>query len=170
MKKINITVYAAALLLMMSMAACKPTEKGYRQAYEIARQKEREGMDTIQFEKMQEDSKPPLVEVAGVQMRRKGEFLQIVHPADFAKSIQLKRYNPAVGKYRLQFNACSHTDRLRADGINAMTVQTPEKTYYVIIGTYDDEQGAAAAVSAYNTSHSGQYVAMQEPLLILKAR
>lgn len=163
------TYLCLALMILFVMSACKPTEQGYKQAYDIARQKERAGMDDITFERMNEDSKPALVEINGVRMRKKGDFLQIVYPQNIAETESLKRFNVAIGEYKMLFNAQSHTDRLLQEKLPAMTLRTAQNIYYVIIGSYDSETNAAMSAKEYISSHKNQFVAMQEPLLLISA-
>ncbi len=133
---------AAGLGMLWS---CKPTEKGYRQAYEAAKSK-REQVDPE--ENLLTGGHKLLSEESTNWKVIAGDSLQVQHvllkPTDGAKWPQSGPYRLAVAMFKMTTNANSMLEDLKKKGSLSPVVATDGKDkYYIIAGsaTYADSLG-----------------------------
>lgn len=91
--------------------SCKPSEKNYRAAYEVARDKEREGLEEDIYEKMMEESRPKLVVIGtdSLYVAPKESLLIFWQPGSENKSVTTAPpFNLVIGEYTNPANARAH--------------------------------------------------------------
>lgn len=128
-----------AVMLLLCIGACKPTEANYRSAYEVARQKQLTGDSLIDHGLLdQQRPKPMMFGTDTLPVRT--EFIGYTKDggADSDKSV-VKRYCIVVGKFKQTFNARSMRQRLIEHGYpHALVLHNNLKDYYVIANTSAD--------------------------------
>ncbi len=139
-------IYIFISLVALGMLwSCKPTEKGYRQAYEAAKSK-REQVDpeeellTGGHKLLNEESTNWKV-IAGDSLQMQHMFLK---PTDGVKWPQKGPYRLAVAMFKMTTNANSMLEDLEGKGSLTPVVATDGKDkYYIIAGsaTYADSLG-----------------------------
>ena len=142
-KKIRILLMMAVLLGMLN--ACKPTEKGYKQAYEAAKSK-REQVDpdedllTGGHKLLSQESTNWRV-IAGDSLQLQHKFLK---PLDGEKWPQSGPYRLAVALLKMTTNAKSILSDLQETGsLKPMVATDGKDTYYIVAGSasYVDSLG-----------------------------
>ncbi len=134
-----------SLVALGMLYSCKPTEKGYRQAYEAAKSK-RDKVDPE--EALLTGGHKLLNEEATNWKVLAGDSLQVQHmflkPTDGVEWPQKGPYRLAVAMFKMTTNANSMLDDLKKKGSLTPVVATDGKDrYYIIAGsaTYADSLG-----------------------------
>lgn len=157
-------LFMAAISLSVMMPACKTNEANYRQAYEIAKDKQEksDGGDEIPTAALNHYGMPR------PQLTSEGDTIMVLTepiaftPEGGADRATLKRYNVVVGQFRQIFNAKAMLGRLREGGYpEACIVNTRLPLYYVITGSYATTAEASKAIEAVKTDGSLRF---SEPL------
>lgn len=169
MKRIyNYIILAVGVVLLAG--GCKTTEKNYRQAYEKAQQKARDGLEEGVYELMVQESLPPYRHTATDSVRVMGEHLlwqYTPETVDSGRQIMPKEYNLAVAKYSMLTNAKAHADRLAGEGWRAVLLRNGEPLYYVVVKMSASLDTIAGAAHEYARRYPGGCVAMPEPIAIV---
>ena len=159
-------------MLLGMLYSCKPTEKGYRQAYEAAKSK-REQVDpeedllTGGHKLLNEESTNWKV-IAGDSVQLQHMFLK---PTDGSTWPQSGPYRLAVAMFKMTTNANSMLADLKRKGNLQPVIATDGKDrYYIIAGsaTYADSLGNV--LSTFRKEHPGfQYIGLtpQKPVIIV---
>ena len=79
----------------------------------------------------------------------------------------LRKYNVAIGKYKMLSTAKAHATDLAADGWPAIVARTGEPEYYVVIERTDSVPTAAAAARRYAARYPRGTVALPQPIAII---
>lgn len=124
----------AAMLLLLLLSGCKPTEDNYRKAYETAqqaRQREQEADAALGIPQLQSVDGPPrsVVGTDSVYVRHEALALNGAEPQS-----GLLPVNVAVGKYKMTANARGDADNLRADGFDAFVLANADGEFYAVAG------------------------------------
>lgn len=138
-------IFGCALMLCIA-TGCKPSEKNYRMAYETAqqaRQAEREANNDLGIpELIPLDG--PRREVCGadtVAVKREALTLH-----GDAPSGGIKKYNVAVGKYKMTANARGDADALRSHGFDAFVMATPGGEFFAMAGSENTMEEAVTLI------------------------
>lgn len=123
-------ILMVVLLGAMALTGCKPTEKGYRQAYDAAKAKReaaaREQMLPVQG--LQSDDGPQLRVVDGDSIYVLRERLRTEDSKRAPKTWLL-----AVGVYKMNTNARANAINLQADGYTDATwLRGPDDKWYTV--------------------------------------
>ena len=100
-----------AAILLCAIPSCKPSEKNYKAAYEMAQKKEHEGLDDELFAKIKSENMPKLIILGGdsVNMAPQEPILISWQPGSENKFVaKAPLYNLVVGEYRNPTNAKAH--------------------------------------------------------------
>lgn len=171
MKKI-FAALSIGLLMLSGLAGCKPTEKNFQAAYDIALQKQREGLTDEVYALMQKEALPPLHYVGGDSVRMIGVATIYQYAPD---TLLRKRvpapYSVAVGKYKMVANAHAHADRLAASGLfpSAHVLRSGVPEYYVVLAPSDSLADAARLAHRYLEAGM-KAVGLPEPIVINRVR
>lgn len=153
-------------MLSVCFVACKPTEKGYKAAYDAALGK-REAVkseitgDMLEGSLQQEDG-PQLEEIDGVKVYL---LNQRIKPND--DSTLPGEYNVAIGCYRMITNCRSQAEKLQTEGYEAFPAKNNEGDFYTIAGSFSTLQEAVAFYRNYQSKKDKTYVGLpQAPVII----
>lgn len=164
MKALTLTI-TGILFFSFCFVSCKTTEKNYKDAYDIAVQKNKDGMDDDTYNKIKNESKAPVTVVGNDSVRMRTEFIKI---ADGAPD-ELKKYSIVVGEFRQIFNARSFRDRLKEKKYPAYVVENRDALYYVIVHGFDNETEAAAYLKNINKNIPFR-LPVEEPWILVSPR
>ena len=170
MKKI--TIILMSVVLFGILYGCKPTEKGYRQAYEAAKSKREqadpeEALLTGGHKLLNEESTNWKV-IAGDSLQMQHIFLK---PTNGEKWPETGPYRLAVAMFKMTTNANSMIVDLKRKGSLKPVIATDGKDkYYIIAGsaTYIDSLGNV--LTTFRKENPGfQYIGLTpaKPLIIV---
>lgn len=170
--KMKIRVILTLFVLLMGLYGCKPTEKGYKQAYDAAKSK-REQADPE--EELLTGGHRLLNEESTNWRVLAGDSLQVQHmflkPTDGEKWPQSGPYRLAVAMFKMSTNAKSMLTDLKKKGSLKPVIATDGKDkYYIIAGsaTYLDSLGNV--LTTFRKDHPGfQYIGLTpaKPLIVV---
>lgn len=106
-----IALSAAAVALSAALPSCKPSEKNYKAAYELAQQRDRENLDDEIYAKLKTEGMPKLLMYGSdsVYLAPKEPLLIMWQPGSANKSVTTAPpFNLIVGDYRNPSNAHAH--------------------------------------------------------------
>ena len=160
-------VVIASFLLICMLAGCKPTEKGYKAAYDAAKNKREAaiadlGVDTSNTTIQQVDG-PHLRKIDGVEV--------------FVDNLRLKRvdsteklpgnFNVAVASYKMPTNCKAQAKDLVNEGFDAFPAQDTTGKYYVIAGSFPTQKEALEFVSKLKENKERVYVGLSGAPVII---
>ena len=142
MKKLPVLTAIAAIALTAAIG-CKSNEENYRRAYEKAKAREREGIDSTIYDRIRREARPAQTVVDGDTVDMKREYVMVTSGQGLdAKA--LKRYEVVVGQFKQLFHAQSLKKRFAAAGYpGAFIIETREPLYYVVAAASDTIATAA---------------------------
>lgn len=171
MKNIISIIFTITLFLLF-ISSCKPTEKGYKAAYDAALGKRQSATSHLGVEIpdgafMQVDG-PELKEFDGVKVYLLSEPIK---PAEDGKILPAS-YNVAVGCYKMSTNCAAQTADLQKEGYeNAFTAVDPEGKYYTIAYSCDTLKDAVDFYKKYQSSKNRTYVGLPgAPVIIFSSK
>lgn len=164
MKKIQILI---CVLLPCFMFSCKPTEKGYKAAYDAALGKREAAMADIDVNlpegALQQVDGAQLREVEGVKVY---VLNQRIKPAE--NNMQLPEpYNVAVGSYKMITNCRSQANSLKEEGFNAFPAQDNEDMFYTVAGSFPTLSEAVKFYQEYQSGKNRVYVGLPDAPVII---
>lgn len=133
------------IMALLLLASCKTTEQNYREAYEAAKQKERAGLDSEVYSKMQQEAMPKVVAVESQEVRMLTANVSVVQ--GLGETGRLQRYNVVTNQFKQLFNAKTMRQRLVGLGYNAFVVSTSDPLYYVVADSFTDQKEAEALLN-----------------------
>ena len=170
--KTKIRAFLTLMLLTATLVGCKPTEKGYRQAYDAAKSKREqkdpdEDLLTGGHRLLSEEASNWRV-IDGDSLQRQHKFRK---PADGATWPQAGPYRLAVAMLKMTTNANAMLADLKKDrGLTPVMATDGKDSYYIIAGsaTYVDSLGNVLA--AFKRLNPGfQYIGLPQakPMVIV---
>lgn len=167
----KIRLFIVSAIALFLFAACKTNEVNYRAAYEIAKQKSMDGVDAETYEKMQRESMPTKVVADGDTLRMMRASVNVAK-YEGNEGVALKRYNVVVAQFKQIFNAKAMMGRLNNQGYNAIVLQNPDPSYFVVAGSVDSKEEAVELMKVLTKDKSivlrDPYPCILEPLLLVK--
>lgn len=163
MKKFIIPISICLLLL----PSCKPTEKGYKAAYDAALGK-REALKSdidvnIPIDAVQQVDGPQLREIDGVKVYVLNQRLK---PTDDGFNLP-GQYNVAVGSYKMITNCKSQSTALKQEGLEAFPAQDPDGVFYTIAGSFPTLSDAVKFSQKYASAKDRVYVGLPDSPVII---
>lgn len=161
-----------AVVVLITLGACKPSENNYRLAYETAMQRDREGLEEGVYELIQQEKLPPMIHVLGDSVRVQRLPLAAFYcpGADSIDKCVPQCYNVAVARYKMPTNARAHADRLAGEGYRSAVLKSGASLYYVMAGLVESLDSAARLARKYDLSHAGEYIGIPCPVAIQPLR
>lgn len=156
------------LAIFLLMAACKPTEKNYKAAYQAAldkKAKDKAADDDLGLPQLISDEGPQKAVFAGVEI----PMLRIPLSPWPKGETRIYPCNVAVARYLMQANAMSHCERLAEEGYGAYMLTDAKGNIYVCIAGTESGEAAAEKAAEYRNRHPGTtYPGIEEgsPLLL----
>lgn len=159
-------------MLVSLMAGCKPTEKGYREAYDAAKSK-REQKDPD--EELMTGGHKLLGQEASNWRVIAGDSLQMQHmflkPYGDVKWPQSGPYRLAIATFKMTTNANSMLNDLKKKGSLKPVIATDGKdTYYMIAGSASYVDSLGNVLKTFRKENPGfQYIGMPQsaPVIIV---
>lgn len=155
------------LFLLILLPSCKPTEKGYKAAYDAALGKREAVKSDIDIDlpdgAIQDFDGAQLREVDGVKVYVLNQRLKPVE-----ENLKLPgSYNVAVGTYKMITNCRSQSNALNEEGYNAFPVQEPDGMFYTIAGSFDNLSEAVKFYQDYKSGKDRVYVGLPNSPIII---
>ena len=130
-------------ITLLTLAGCKTSEQNYRQAYEIARNANSEGIDSTIYARIRQEAVPSAILADGDTIKMKTEFVTVFK--DDKSPANTRQYGVVANQFKQIFNAKAMRNRLQTAGYpDAYIVQTREPLYYVVIADFDNIDQAGA--------------------------
>ena len=153
--------------MLFTLVGCKPTEKGYKTAYDAALNKRQAAMADIDVKLSEGDFQQvdgaQLKEVDGVKVY---VLNQRITPVDKDSSLP-GNYNVAIGTYKMITNCRSQVADLKSEGFNAFEAKEPEGMYYSIAGSFDSLDEAVKFYQDYKKGKNRVYVGLPSTPVII---
>lgn len=157
--------------MMLMLPSCKPTEKGYKAAYDAALGKREAAKDLIDVDlpegALQDVDGPQLKEVNGEMVYVLNQRIQ---PVETGYSLP-GEYNVAVGTYKMITNCNSQAAALKGEGYEAFPAKEPDGMYFTIAGSFSSLDEAVKFYQKYKTGKDRAYVGLpNSPVIIYSPR
>ncbi len=146
MKSYNVIAIASIAAFSIFAAGCKPTEAGYKAAYDAAVGKREAVNADIKAEghKVVSMDAPRQTVSAGVRIRVISEYLSEASPDALSDD---GRFRVAAGRYRMAANARAQVGDLKSSGFRRSRLMKDGKDqWYAVAGVYPTLEEAAACV------------------------
>ena len=155
------------IIFISFLSSCKPTEKGYKAAYDAAREKREATFGDIDVNlpegALQDYDGAQLREINGVKVYI---LNQRISSADGTFTLP-GSYNVAVGTYKMITNCRSQVATLLDEGYNAFAAKEPDGMYYTIAGSFDSLDEAVSFYEKYRTNPRHVYVGLPNAPIII---
>jgi hypothetical protein len=140
MKRYIFSILSLALLLGLS--ACHTTEANFKASYDMALQKQKEGIGEDTYNKIQAEKNKNNEVVNGDSVRIVASYANVIDDKPSVAS----RYGVVVAEFKQMFNAQSYRDRLKTEeGYPSYVLYSNrEQQYCVIVKGFEDKTVAAA--------------------------
>ncbi len=153
------------LVMVCLLAGCKPSEKNYRAAYEVAvakRQSEAPDSSAGLGDAVR-DGAPTRREVDGKTVWVLTEPLSRVDAQGAPAA-----WNVAVAAYKMNANARSHAERLQGEGYEASLLKNSDGMIYVVAASPESLAEAAAFIEEFKSKHPDTvYVGLPEGATVI---
>lgn len=163
-----LTGLGAAFLAALFIVSCKPTEQGYRAAYDAAREKREAAMrdQMMPATGLLSDDGPQLRVIDGDSVY---VLQQSVWDLDIKPSRKLRGWHVAVGVYKMDTNAKANAEALKEAGYEgARAAKALDNRYYTLLTTVQTLDSARAAAAAFKSTHkSYPYVGLPAAPVLL---
>ncbi|MDE6346166.1 MAG: hypothetical protein K2L55_05805 [Muribaculaceae bacterium] len=139
--------------VVMVMAGCGTNEENYRKAYDRAKEKSDDGVESTIYNRVRERRQDEKIVLNGDTVAVVAEYVTAAKGAGFDAG-QLKRYSVVAGQFKQLFHAKSMRNRMAAGGYDgAIIVETAEPLYYVaVVSTASLAEAKAVADSVAASS------------------
>lgn len=159
-------IYIVTAAVLLSLWGCKPTEKGYKAAYDAALHKREQAVreQMLPAEGLQSDDGPQLRIVAGDSIYVSRERLRT---EDSKPPMQI--WCMAVGVYKMSTNAKANAEALRTQGYqDAQALRGTEGRWYAVADFASTLDSIRVKAAKFKKSHNGYpYVGLpKSPVLI----
>lgn len=161
------SILLLVVTVLCFLPACKPTEKGYKTAYDAALGKRQAALEA---QNLDVDAKA-LQQVDGPQLKNiEGHVVYIMNqrltPAETVMNIP-GNYNVAVGCYKMITNCRAQVEDLRVHGYDAFPVKDQEGLFYTIGGSFKEISEAVNFYEEYKKGKNNVYVGLPEAPVII---
>lgn len=143
----------AALISIFSLASCKPTEKNYKTAYDIAVEKRNRQQSDLEImsggAKIIRPDEPDKRVIESDTIYLRTLHISAVDPDRSA----LMPFNVVVGAFKMPANAFGQKEGLSAEGYASRVIAGPEGMYYCVAAGFSDLRDAAAFIKNYKKKY-----------------
>ncbi len=145
MKRLYHLSVLIALTLCMGLTSCHSNEQNYKEAYDKAMAKYKDGVGEETYNKIEAERVRYTHVINGDSVRM---VRMSVNVALATTHIEFQRYNVVVGEFKQQFNATTYRDRLKQEEgyPSYLLYGGTDKKYYVVIKGFDESDVAAAFI------------------------
>ena len=156
-------IIAVAASLAFTAVSCKPSEKHYREAYEVAAAKKHsaDSVEATIYDQYRRQARKSAVTLGGDTLNVQTEYVGYTTDGGASREIT-QRYNVVVGRFKQQFNAREMRKRLISLGYeNPFILHTREPLYYVVSATCSTAQ---EALEQMRRAQADTSLRLREPL------
>lgn len=154
-------------LMAFILSGCKPTEKGYKTAYDAALNKRQTAIGDV-------DATIPtdeIQEVDGIQLKEiDGEKVyllnQRIRPAEGGTPLP-GNYNVCVGRYKMITNCKAQVNALKEQNFQAFSAEDSDGMYYVIVASFQNIKDAIKFEKEYRKGKNRVYVGLRNAPVII---
>ena len=155
------------IAITVALTSCKPTEKGYKSAFDAALNK-REAVKAdidrnVAVSEFQSVDGAQLKEIDGVKVYVLNQRLR---PAEEGMALP-GSYNVAVGKYKMITNCRSQANDLKAEGYDAFPAKDTDGMYYTVAGSFATLSEAEKFTQEYQKNKDRAYVGLPSAPVII---
>lgn len=160
MRRLTLISVLVALLAGIAMTSCHSNEQNYKQAYDKAMEKYKEGIGAEMYDALQAERRRATTVVDGDSVRLLRMYANVY--GDSAKVA--RKYNVVVGEFTQEFTAKSYRDRLRSEENHPSYILYggTDKKYYVVVHAFDQVGEAGAFLKDIDKK-------VKIPVLVLRA-
>ena len=155
------------IIFSITFIGCKPTEKGYKAAYDAALSKREAAMETLDVDlpagALQQVDGPQLKVVDGQQVY---VFNQRLKPIEEFETLP-GNYNVAVACYKMPTNCKAQSQDLKKEGFQAFPAKGIEDKYYTIAGSFPSMEEAIKFSKEYENGKNRVYVGLPDAPVII---
>lgn len=143
-------------LTLLLLAACKPTEKNYRNAYEKAysasQRKAQEENVSFSGGKLEKIDGPRTEVIDGDTLYIGQELVRLLEPQD---SLTQGKVGIAIARYSMPTNAKRHAEEMKKEYPEAFVSTDGHDNYYVMIKRVPGVNEAISPVRIFTETHPG---------------
>lgn len=165
------TVIALLGFLLISGVAtsCKPTEKNYRSAYDVANEKrERDNMEREERSREMGLSEGMLNDYPGVSIIGIGDSTVYSKHLNFQRADSVADYAVSVATFRMESNAGAMAADLNRDKWHGCRALKAQDLFYIIIGDVSQPEETLPVIDKFKKENPDwQYVGQPGPLVII---
>ena len=160
-------VFPFLILITLILSSCKPTEQGYKAAYDAALNKRELAKDYTDVNLpegaiIQTDG-PILREIDGENV-----YVQNIRIKPYSEySVLPGTYNVAIGVYKMNTNCAAQVKNLREEGFDAFVAKDTEDRYYYIVGSFDSVKEAIELSNKYQKKKNRVYIGLPDAPVII---
>ena len=160
-------IVAIFLLAAIVLTGCKPTEKGYKSAYDLAKGK-REAVAAdlgvnLPEGTLQDVDGAQLKEIDGVKVYVLNQRITPIEESQLLHG----SYNVVVGKYKMNTNCVSQANALKAQGFDAFAAKDTEGMFYTVAGSFTSLSDAVKFYQNYQKDKDRVYVGLPSAPVII---
>ena len=136
----------AAMVALVFIASCKPSETAYREAYESAKAAREQTADSVSYTRLSPNQRQVKVVADGDTISAVYLPVVVIENGGGIRE-SLKAYSVVVGQFKQVFNARQMQERISQRGYpGAFVVRTGEPRYLVLATSVHSASEAAAAM------------------------
>ena len=154
-------------LLILILTSCKPTEKGYQNAYDLAKGKREAVMTDLGVNlpegALQDVDGAQLKEIDGVKVYLQNQRIIPVKEG----SVLPEPYNVAIGKYKMNTNCVAQAAALKEEGYKSFAAKDQEGFFYTIAGSFHTLEEAVKFYQDYSKGKDHVYVGLPSAPVII---
>lgn len=155
------------MLILFASTSCKPTEKGYRNAYDAALNKRQSTLGDLDVN----ISPDEIQEIDGMQLKTvDGVKVWVLNTRITPVNEEMKlpgNYNVAVGYYKMITNCQAQAEALKEEGMQAFPAKDSEGDYYTIAGSFQFLKEAVKFDLEYQKRKNSVYVGLHNAPVII---
>ncbi|MCH5233323.1 MAG: hypothetical protein J1E78_06740 [Muribaculaceae bacterium] len=159
-----LSIFATILVLL---GGCKPTERGYKAAYDAALNKREAARQEIDVDlplgAFQQVDGPQLRTFEGVEVYVMNQRITPVQDGSKLPG----QYNVAIGEYKMVTNSRSQAADLKEEGMDAFAAKTVDGKYYTIAGSFTTMPEAIKFYQEYKSRKNRVYVGLPDSPVII---
>ena len=152
-------LFVMVMVAILFATSCKTNENNYRAAYEVAKERSKDGVDDETYARIQSEAMPQKTVINGDSMRVINVAVAVVRSDDNATKT-MNKYNVVAAKFRQLFNAKAMTGRLVEKGYNPIILKDAEQWFYVVVASVETSEEASVILNKIAEDKS---IVLREP-------
>ena len=152
---------------LLILSGCKPTEKGYKSAYDAALGKRQAAMAELDVNlpegAIQSVDGPQLKNVEGADVYL---LNQRISPVEEEMKLP-GNYNVVVGTYKMSTNCMAQSRALKEEGYEAFPAKATDGMYFTVAGSFSSMKEAVEFYKKYQAGKNRVYVGLPNAPVII---